>query len=60
MYVSESKSQCNVGADIMFVLDESGSIGSVNYVNEKNFVVQVIDNLVIGPDANRVGVITYR
>ena len=60
MYVSESKSQCNVGADIMFVLDESGSIGSVNYQSEKNFVAQVINNLVIGPDANRVGVITYR
>lgn len=51
--------KCNVGADIVFVIDESGSIGSRDYVIEKNFVVNVINNLVVGPNANQVGIITY-
>ena len=50
---------CQVSSDIMIVLDESGSIGSVDFESTKQFVLQYISNLRIGPDDNRVGVITF-
>jgi len=55
----ESRAKCNVGADIVFILDESGSIGSADFEREKDFVVKAVENLVLGPSANQVGVITY-
>ena len=43
----------------MIVLDESGSIGPVDFESAKQFVLQYISNLRIGPNDNRVGVITF-
>ena len=51
--------ECQNGIDLVFVLDSSGSIGIVNFQLIRNFVTNIIQNLDIGPDKNRVGVIVY-
>ncbi len=53
---------CNneTGADIVFVLDGSGSIAASNFVKIKNFVKDVINDFEVGSDKNRFGVIQYR
>ena len=50
---------CQVKNDIMIVLDESGSISSMDFQSAKQFVLQYISNLRIGPNDNRVGLITF-
>ncbi|XP_022079977.1 uncharacterized protein LOC110973441 [Acanthaster planci] len=51
---------CNArGLDLLFVLDGSGSVGSVDFNTTKNFVLTMIDFFDIGPDKTRVGVIQY-
>ena len=47
------------GIDLIFVLDSSGSIGSSNFQLVRNFVANVVTHLDIGPDRNRVGLITF-
>ncbi len=41
------------------VLDESGSIGRGNFEVVRDFVLQYVRTLTIGPDDNQVGVITF-
>jgi Mg-chelatase subunit ChlD len=43
----------------MFILDASGSIGSESFQSVRNFVLQYIGNLNIGPNDNQIGVITF-
>lgn len=43
----------------MFVLDTSGSITSGNFNSVRNFVLQYARGLDIGPNDNRIGVITF-
>lgn len=50
---------CQVKSDIMFILDTSGSIGRSNFDFVRNFVLQYANGLDIGPNANRIGVITF-
>ena len=50
---------CRVNSDIMLVLDESGSIGQGNFNSVREFVLRYINSLTIGPNDNRVGVITF-
>ena len=40
-------------------MDSSGSVGKDNFITMKAFVKSIINNLDIGPDLTRVGVITY-
>jgi len=49
------------GADIIFVLDGSGSIGASNFLLIKNFVKEVVSSFDVGPGENqtRIGVIQY-
>ena len=47
------------GIDLIFVLDSSGSIGSSNFQLVRNFTANVVTHLDIGPDRNRVGLITF-
>lgn len=58
--LEESCSNGN-GADIIFVLDASGSIGSSNFVTMKSFVKDVVNSFDVGTGAEhyRFGVITY-
>lgn len=46
-------------ADIVFLLDESGSVTSDNFPVVKNFVIDVIQSLKIGRNNVRVGVYTF-
>lgn len=43
----------------MFVLDGSGSIGSVNFLAILQFVEDTVNGYDIGPDQTRVGLIQY-
>ena len=44
----------------MFVLDSSGSIGSLNYNKVRNFTSDFVDNFEeIGPEGTQVGVIVF-
>ncbi len=50
---------CRVNSDIVMVLDEAGSVTEDNFELVRQFVIQYVDSLQIGPDDNRVGVITF-
>ena len=47
------------GADMVFVIDSSGSIGSANFEKVRQFVKDVINAFDIGLDKTRVGVVQY-
>ena len=47
------------GIDIYFVLDESGSVGSTNYQQMKQFAYNTVDEFDIGPEDTQVGLISY-
>ena len=46
-------------ADIMLVLDESGSISSQDFVREENFAASVINNVMTTPGGARVGMVQF-
>lgn len=46
-------------ADIVYVLDDSTSIGEKNYWVTKQFAIDVIKGLTIGPENTRIGMVTY-
>jgi uncharacterized protein YegL len=45
--------------DLVFVLDNSGSVGVENFKKVKDFVKRVIDFFNIGADGTHVSVVTY-
>eukprot|EP00061_Rhincodon_typus_P018866 g48225.t1 len=49
----------NLVADIVYLVDESGSIGEENFELMRNFLVRVISALEVGPDKVQVGLIQY-
>ena len=46
-------------ADIVFLIDESGSVGFKNFLKIKQFVIDVVASLKIGENNVRVGVVTF-
>ncbi|XP_052813421.1 uncharacterized protein LOC128240703 isoform X11 [Mya arenaria] len=50
---------CNARADIVFLLDSSGSIGHKDFRRVKKFVHNMVSDLQIGKDASRIGLATY-
>ena len=50
---------CTVNADISFLLDSSGSIGSDNYQKVKEFAYNFTEGFDIGPQRNRISVTIY-
>ena len=46
-------------ADVVFVIDDSGSVGSADFARVKNFVKQTINFFDVGTNFTRVGIITY-
>ena len=46
-------------ADVMFLVDASGSVGEDNFVKMKRFMQDVINYFDIGTKFTRVGVITF-
>lgn len=49
----------NTNPDIVFVLDESGSVGSTNFNKEKTVVKNIIQLFQIGPSDTQIGVVSY-
>ena len=47
------------GIDLIFVLDSSGSVGSSNFQNVRNFVSNLVSQLEIGPDNTQVGLLNF-
>ncbi|XP_033728140.1 collagen alpha-3(VI) chain-like [Pecten maximus] len=46
-------------ADIVFLMDSSNSLGPENWEKEKQFVMDLIDNLNVGPNDMQVSVVTF-
>jgi len=46
-------------SDIVFVVDESGSIGSSNFAKVKSFLTKLVDRLDIDSGNTRVGLVTF-
>lgn len=55
----EDKGDCEIPANIVFVMDESDSIRNRDYVKEKNFVSQIIESFDISPRQARVAIVEY-
>jgi uncharacterized protein YegL len=50
---------CKGGADVVFVVDNSGSVGSTNFNTILKFISDIIDGLELGEEKFRVGIITF-
>ena len=50
---------CSIKADIIFVLDTSGSVGFENFQQVVNFTYEFAKGLEIGPNENQIGVILF-
>ena len=51
--------ECSGEADIVFVIDKSGSIRSERFLAVKEFFVTVIEDLEIGEDGVRIGLVSF-
>ncbi|KAK3599021.1 hypothetical protein CHS0354_012500 [Potamilus streckersoni] len=51
--------KCDAKADIVFLLDSSGSVGHVDFRKVKDFAYRMIDDLNIGKEHTRVGLVAY-
>ena len=49
----------NKGVDMIFVMDESGSIGAANFELLKGLALQIIETFEIGPNLTQVGWINF-
>lgn len=45
--------------DIAFVIDESGSVGSVNFAKQLTFLQKVAASFAVGPEATLFGAVTF-
>jgi len=54
------QAQCRVGADVVFAVDSSSSVGAADFQGQLNFVRQLIVALNVGPTGDsRVGMLQY-
>ncbi|KAH3830568.1 collagen alpha-1(XII) chain-like [Dreissena polymorpha] len=57
---ASTSEECNkTVADIVFILDQSGSVGQDNWDRVARFVINIVNILDIGPNLTKVGIITY-
>ncbi|XP_053323778.1 collagen alpha-6(VI) chain-like [Spea bombifrons] len=55
-----SKEACSeLQADVMFLVDSSGSIGDANYIKMKTFMKNLVNKTEVGPNKVRFGVVQY-
>ena len=47
------------GLDVVFVLDASGSVGSINFERMKDTVENIVSSLTIGEDKTRIAVVVF-
>lgn len=50
---------CETNVDIVFIADQSGSVGFYNHLKSLQFMIDVIDFFNVAPNATQVGLITY-
>ena len=50
---------CKRVMDLVFVIDNSGSVGSSNWETVKKFIINVTNSFDIGTDATMIGVVSY-
>ncbi|XP_060074618.1 uncharacterized protein LOC132554330, partial [Ylistrum balloti] len=50
---------CMQTADIVFLADSSGSVGTLNFIKILVFMTSLVDRLDIGPDRVRIGLVTF-
>ncbi|ELW47439.1 Matrilin-2 [Tupaia chinensis] len=56
----EEESSCeNKRADLVFIIDSSRSVNTHDYAKVKEFIVDILQFLDIGPDITRVGLLQY-
>jgi len=61
-YIADSEliaPYCNAKIDLVFLIDESSSIGALNVPHIKNYMKEVVNAMDIGPDATRVGILKF-
>lgn len=46
-------------ADIVFLLDSSGSVGETNFIFLTSFIGDLISDFNVGPDVIQVGMVTF-
>ena len=59
MYINVSTAPRDCPADIVFVMDESGSIGTTNFELMKSFLSRLVSRLDIDSGNTRVGLVTF-
>ncbi|XP_052673852.1 uncharacterized protein LOC128155962 isoform X3 [Crassostrea angulata] len=60
IYVPPPKDMiCNVPGDIVFLMDGSDSISDVDFMRQKAFVANMVDNFEISPEAIHVGMVVF-
>ncbi|GAB1606677.1 type VI, alpha, partial [Argonauta hians] len=59
MLSRQSCNACTSAADIVFVLDSSGSVGTQNFYSMLAFVNDIVDQMEIGPKHIQIGVLRY-
>eukprot|EP00128_Syssomonas_multiformis_P015405 Colp12_sorted_trinity150504_noHs@12758 len=58
--IAASNQACTNNIDVVFVIDESGSIGDENFARVKDFVYSIVNSFgAIGPTGTQVGLVTY-
>ncbi|XP_062590013.1 uncharacterized protein LOC134251619 isoform X2 [Saccostrea cucullata] len=50
---------CNVPGDIVFLMDGSDSISDADFMRQKAFVANMVDNFEISPEAIHVGMVVF-
>lgn len=50
---------CTINADVLFLVDTSGSIGNADFKKVRKFLLNFVKQLHIGPKDDQVGVVTF-
>ncbi|XP_059167600.1 collagen alpha-1(XII) chain-like [Physella acuta] len=58
-YCNVDKSACQPVADIIYIIDSSGSIGKTNYRKQINFTIELASHLIVGPKDVLFGAVIF-
>ena len=60
IFYIDADMECQIkGVDMVFVMDESGSVGSGDFEKMKDLAIDITDSFIIGPDRTRVAWISF-
>eukprot|EP00062_Callorhinchus_milii_P019997 gi/632975186/ref/XP_007904086.1/ PREDICTED: collagen alpha-3(VI) chain-like [Callorhinchus milii] len=57
--ITETQKQAQETADLVFLIDGSNNVGRANFAHVRDFMVNFIENLDVGPDTIQIGVAQY-